>query len=149
VLVGKALDVGLVDLPVVPIYEEIDLNHLELQVKTATVMFPCRASGITSEKKVLFLDETPRSPGEVTLVGCDLSRRIYHSIYKQKPVHVNMCPRDLAPKDDRYRIVKCCRVREGFEIEGRTATVPWGATVREVAEAISALLKDAVPDVPG
>ncbi|HTY47924.1 MAG TPA: hypothetical protein VMB46_09720 [Methanomassiliicoccales archaeon] len=145
VLVGKALDVGLVDLPVVPINEEIDLNRLELQVKTRTVMFPCRASGITTEKNVLFLDETPRLKEEVTLVGCDLSRRIFHSLYKQKPIHVNMCPRDLAPKDGRYRIVKCCRVREGFEIEGTTATVPWGATVREVADAISALLRNAVP----
>ncbi len=146
VLVNKALDVGLVDLPVLPILEEIDLNRLELQVKTGTVMFPCRASGITTERSVLFLDETPKTSEDVTLVGCDLSRRIYHSIYRQKPTHVNRCPRDLAPKDGKYRIVKCCKVREGFEIDGKTATVPWGATVREVADAITALLKDVVPE---
>jgi hypothetical protein len=36
-------------------------------------------------------------------------------------------------------LVKCCKVREGFQIKGDLAVVPWGATVREVADAITAL----------
>ena len=143
VLLEKALSAGLVDLPVFPVLDVINLNLLEKQVATSKVMFPCRASGITTAKEVLFLDETPRSPKDVTLVGCDLSRRIFQSIYKEKPKFINMCARDLAQKDERYRIVKCCKVREGFELEGKTAVVPWGATVREVADAVNALLKDA------
>jgi len=50
-LVAKALDAGLVDLPIVLTEETIDLNDLERQVQTPAVVFPCRASGLSSEKK--------------------------------------------------------------------------------------------------
>ncbi len=142
VLVDRALVAGLVDLPIVPCVKVVDLNELERGVATPDVLFPCRASGITSKREVLFLDETPEITREVTLIGCDLSKRIFQHIYRQRPAHfINMCPRDLAPKDGKKRIVKCCRLREGFEIEGSTAMVPWGATVLEVAEAINSLFK--------
>ncbi|MDD1770660.1 MAG: hypothetical protein LUO79_06200 [Methanomassiliicoccales archaeon] len=140
-LLEKAFAAGLIDLPVIPVLEEIDLNALEKRVTTEVVIFPCRASGMLSRKKVLYLDETPRVEGEATLVGCDLSRRIYKSLYKNDPKFVNMCARDLKLDDGRKRIVKCCKVRDGFEIEGATAIVPWGATVKEVADAVNALLR--------
>ncbi|MDD1756833.1 MAG: hypothetical protein LUQ39_08385 [Methanomassiliicoccales archaeon] len=140
VLVDKALSAGLVHRPVVTIIRTIDLNDLETEVATPTVMFPCRASGITSDRKVLYLDETPKLEGEVTLIGCDLSRRIFQHIYRKGPAAFRtMCPREMAPKGKGKRIVKCCRVREGFEIDGDMAIVPWGATVQEVAAAINAL----------
>jgi hypothetical protein len=139
-LLEKAISAGLIDLPIAPVLEEIDLNELERNVTTGTVVFPCRASGMLSRRKVLYLDETPTIAGETTLVGCDLSRRIYKSIYKTNPRFVNMCARDLRTDDGKKRVVKCCKVREGFEIERNTAVVPWGATVREVADAVNALL---------
>ena len=109
---------------------------------TPRVVFPCRASGLTSGKDVFFLDETPRIEGDVTLVGCDLSLRIFQSIYKRKPQFIPMCPHELAPNDGKKRLVKCCRVKEGFELEGDLAIVPWGATVIDVAQAIRALFKE-------
>jgi hypothetical protein len=36
-------------------------------------------------------------------------------------------------------IIKCCKVKEGHEVQGRVAMVPWGATTLEVAAAINAL----------
>ncbi len=54
-----------------------------------------------------------------------------------------MCPQELAPRDGRKRLVKCCRVREGYQIKENLAIVPWGATVQEVADAINALLAPA------
>ncbi len=141
-LVAKALDAGLVDLPIVVAEDKIDLNDLEHDVRTPIVVFPCRASGLTSEKDVFFLDETPRIEGDVTLVGCDLSLRIFQSIYKRKPEFISMCPRELAPNDGEKRLVKCCRVKEGFELEGDHAIVPWGATVTDVAMAIRALFNE-------
>jgi hypothetical protein len=142
VLVEKALAAGLVGPPVVPISEAVDLNDLVGEARTETVMFPCRASGITSGRIVLFLDETPSLAGELTLVGCDLSKRIFQHTYRRRPTHfVNMCPRDLAPRDGKKRIVKCCKVREGYEVDGDLAIVPWGATVQEVAAAINALFR--------
>lgn len=142
VLVEKALAAGLVDLPVMPSVETVNLNALGVQVTTPGVIFPCRASGMRSKHDIQYLDETPEIKGDVTMVGCDLSKRIFKHIYRKSPRHfINMCPRDLAPRDGRKRIVKCCRVREGFEMDGNMAIVPWGATVQEVAAAINALFR--------
>jgi len=140
VLVDKALSAGLVDLPIIPVEETADLNDLERMVSTEAVMFPCRASGLASTRRISYLDETPRLDEEVTLIGCDLSSRIFLSVYR-KPPHkaIDMCPQELAPQNDSKRIIKCCKVKEGFVIQGSRAVVPWGATVQEVAAAINAL----------
>ncbi len=142
VLVNKAIDAELIDFPVVAEIENIDLNELARTVRTRGVMFPCRASGLSSEKAVHFLDETPPIQVESTLIGCDLSRRIFLSHYGRPIECVNMCPRELAPKDGLLRIVKCCKVKEGFTLDGPTAIVPWGATVREVGDAVNAILRE-------
>lgn len=143
-LVEMALATGLVDLPVVPVAEVADLSDMDGKVETEQVMFPCRASGLASARQVLFLDETPEIECELTLIGCDLSRRIFHSVYRTRPAAtLEMCPQEIAPQDASKRIIKCCRIKEGFVIQGNRAVVPWGATVQEVAEAINALFEDA------
>ncbi len=143
VLVARALSTGLVEIPIVPEIVDIDLNEKEGLVTTDAVMFPCRASGLTSCKKVFYLDETPDLDLEViTLVGCDLSRRIFRSIYGYDPESVDMCPKNLVIEDDVPTIIKCCKVKEGHEVHGHIAMVPWGATTLEVAEAIKALFSD-------
>lgn len=140
VLVERALSTGLVELPLVPMVEDVDLNEKEGQVRTKAVMFPCRASGLVSGRKVFYLDETPDLDlEEVTLVGCDLSRRIFRSIYNYDPESVDMCPKNLVLDDGIPTIIKCCKVKEGHEIAGNIAMVPWGATTLEVAAAINAL----------
>jgi hypothetical protein len=138
VLVERAFSTGLVELPIVPHYQDIDLNELEKKVTTKKVMFPCRASGLESKRNVYFLDETPVLDGEITLIGCDLSRRIFHSIYKNDVNSIDMCPRNLAPMNGKT-LLKCCNVKEGFEINGDLASVPWGATVLDVVGAINSL----------
>ena len=138
VLVERAFSTGLVDLPIVPHYQDIDLNLLEKSVGTSGVMFPCRASGLESGRKVYFLDETPALEGDMTLVGCDLSRRIFRSIYRREVSTLDMCPKNLARIKGKT-LVKCCSVKEGFIIEGDMASVPWGATVLDVVGAINSL----------
>lgn len=140
VLVERALLSGLVHLPVVPRYQEVDLNGLATNVRTPAVIYPCEASGLTSEKRVYYLDQLPDITEDATLVGCDLSARIYRTLYHRDIARVEMCPQELAPSDGRKRLVKCCRVREGYQIKDNLAIVPWGATVQEVADAINALL---------
>ena len=139
VLVERALASGMVDLPVVPAYREIDLNELAKGVRTEGVLFPCKASGLKSEKKMFYLDQVPTIDANVTLVGCDLSGRIYRSLYRSEVPRIEMCPQELAPGDGKKRLVKCCKVRNGHQIKGDMAIVPWGATVQEVADAITAL----------
>ena len=143
VLVERALSTGLVELPIVPSVVDIDLNEKGAEVRTGSVMFPCRASGLRSHRKAFYLDETPDlGLEEVTLVGCDLSRRIFRSIYGYDPPSVDMCPKNLVMDDGVPTIIKCCKVKEGHEVQGRIAMVPWGATTLEVAAAINALFPD-------
>ena len=140
VLVERALVSGMVDLPVVPLLPRSTSTTWPKDVRTEGVLFPCKASGLRSEKRMYYLDQVPDIEGEVTLVGCDLSGRIHRSLYHQRRgQRIEMCPQELAPKDGRKRLVKCCKVREGFQIKGNLAIVPWGATVQEVADAIKAL----------
>ncbi|OPY31153.1 MAG: hypothetical protein A4E32_02138 [Methanomassiliicoccales archaeon PtaU1.Bin124] len=140
VLVERALSCGLVELPLVLEVVDIDLNEKERAVRTGTVMFPCRASGLRSYKNVLYLDETPDIPDDVTLIGCDLSRRIFGSIYgKEAEENIDICPRNIVKDDGTKTIIKCCKVKEGHEVNGNVASVPWGATTMEVAGAIKAL----------
>lgn len=142
VLVQKALSAGLVNLPLIPRQETLDLNEL-CHTVTGDIMFPCKASGVKVNRNAIYLDETPELEGEVTLIGCDLSRRIFKSIYGRSPAgFIDMCPQNLAPRDGKKRILKCCRIREGFELHDNLAIVPWGATVKEIADALNALFKD-------
>ncbi len=139
VLVERALVSGLIDLPVVPSYHEIDLNEKVQEVTTEGVLFPCQASGLVATGMVYYLDQMPMMSGDVTLIGCDLSARIYRSLYPRDVERIEMCPQELAPRDGRKCLVKCCKVRDGFQIKDGMAIVPWGATVLEVAGAINAL----------
>ena len=138
ILVRKALSSGFVDHPVIVEDSIIDMADYVSEVKTEAVMFPCKVSGLTADMPVYFLDNAPKIKHEVTLIGCHLSERIYESFYKKKVPFINVCPADFV--DDSVKtIVKCCKIKEGFVIEGNVVKVPWGATVPEVVAAINAL----------
>ena len=140
VLVAAALSSGLVDYPVIPCFEDVDLSEKVKLVKTEAAVFPCRVSGLSADIPFYFLDAAPEIKHEVTLIGCDLSRRIFYSLYGKEVPFINICPADAVPKDGIRTIVRCCRVKEGHVIEGNTAKVPWGATVPEVIDALNDLL---------
>ncbi len=145
-LLNTALETDLQDKYVKFKTVELDLNELAQKVSTKIVMFPCRASGLTSERRVLYLDETPNLTEEeisqVTLVGCSLSVRIFNAIYGREPPLINMCPMDLAKEKGLKGpiLLKCCKVKEGFEPKGDIAVVPWGARAHEVLEAVRAVI---------
>ena len=141
VLVGRALSSGLVDHPVVPEFEDIDLEENIRYVGTEAVMFPCKVSGMKAEMPFYFLDTAPKVRHDVTLIGCDLSKRIFRTLYGREVPFINICPLDAVPHDGVRTIVRCCTVKEGFEIEGNIVKVPWGATVPETIDAINAILK--------
>ena len=139
VLVERALSSGLFEKPIIPEYVNIDIMEKERLVKTPGVIFPCRASGLGSEKKFFYLDETPEIDVDSTLIGCDLSRRIFQHIYRRPVESLDICPQNLAPKDNVPIIVKCCKVKEGCTVEGNVASVPWGANMMDVVKALQAL----------
>lgn len=139
--VNRALESGFIDLPIVTENLTIDIQDMASKVRTEGVMFPCKVSGLESDKPFYFLDENPELGHEVTLLGCDTSRRIFRELYGRDTSMINFCPRNFCPKDGVKTIVRCCKVREGHVIDGDTAIVPWGATVPEVTAAIKALFR--------
>ena len=140
VLVSRALASGFIDHPIVQADKVIDMASKVPEVETSKVMFPCRVSKLSAEKPYCFLDDAPEDPGDVTLIGCHLSKRIFTSLYGRDVPFINVCPADYVEPGIKT-IVKCCKVKEGHEIEGDVARVPWGATVPEVVDAINDLFQ--------
>lgn len=138
VLVRKALESGFVELPVIVTERIIDMASKVPEVETPAVMFPCRVSHLEAPIPFCFLDDAPEDPGEVTLIGCHLSYRIYRELYGSDVPFINVCPADHTVPGEKS-IVKCCKVKQGHEIDGDVVRVPWGATVPEVVGAINAL----------
>ncbi|MFY9606590.1 MAG: hypothetical protein WAS24_07685 [Thermoplasmata archaeon] len=126
---------------------DVDLNSLSKKSESGITMFPCRASGLVSGKRVLYLDETPELTSDelnqVTLVGCSLSARIFKAVYGVEPRMVNMCPQDMAEEMGVKgpALIKCCKVKEGFEKKGDIGIVPWGARTADVTSALKAILR--------
>ena len=77
-----------------------------------------------------------------TLIGCHLSQRIFRSLYGRDIPFINVCPADYVEPGVKT-IVKCCKVKQGHELDGDVVRVPWGATVPEVVDAINALFSAA------
>jgi hypothetical protein len=142
ILVDIALSSGLVDHPIVPEYIDINLEDKIKSVKTEAVMFPCSVSGMKADIPFYFLDAAPELRHDVTLIGCGLSNRIYHSLYGKDVPFINVCPLDAVPDDGVKTIVRCCTVKEGHEMDGNIVKIPWGATVPETIDAINALFRD-------
>ncbi|MCL2333443.1 MAG: hypothetical protein FWC52_01475 [Candidatus Methanoplasma sp.] len=142
ILVDKALSSGMIEHPIIPEFVDMDLEDKIKYVKTEAVMFPCRVSGLKAEMPYYFLDRAPEVKHDVTLIGCSLSNRIYQAIYDRDVPLINVCPVDAVPKDGTKTIVRCCTVKNGHEIDGNIAKVPWGTTVPEVIDAINALYAD-------
>jgi len=142
ILVNRSLSSGLIEHPIIPEYKDIDLEEKIKYVKTEAVMFPCKVSGMKADIPFYFLDTAPDLKHDVTLIGCSLSNRIFHEIYGRDVPFINVCPLDSVPDDGVRTIVRCCMVKEGYEIEGNTVKVPWGATVPETIDAINALFED-------
>ena len=142
VLVRIALASGYIEKPIVVEENVIDMADRIPEVGTEAVMFPCRVSGLKADKPFYFLDGAPELKHEVTLIGCHLSERIFKSLYGYQPEFLNVCPADYVPDDGVKTLTKCCLVKNGHRIQGNHASVPWGATVPEVVDAINDLFSD-------
>jgi len=151
----RVVDSGLLKAPVALREDLLDLG--ELAVGEPKVVFPCRASGLSTEGRTEYLDELPELDGEDwLLVGCDLSRGIFVERYGYEPRFTNICPLARMGANERLRLgagadstedrhdvvtlAKCCKVKEGVRREGKLALVPWGATFEDVLSALSSII---------
>jgi hypothetical protein len=145
-MVRSVLYSGNVSKPVKIVPNIIDLREVERDFDTQNIVFPCNASGLTSNMKTFYLDERPDFADEelssITLVGCDLSLRIFKTLYGKEPDFYNFCPKKKALEmQQEYPVItKCCEVKEGHEHIGNMVIVPWGSTQREVEDALNELL---------
>lgn len=120
--------------------ERIDLRELCARVRPEAYLVPCRSGGLDDlGAPVYFLDERPAERRPWTLIGCERSLQFHRHYYGDEPPRVEMCPRKLAPASNRPTLVKCCLLEFGIEHEGMTATVPWGADLPMVEQALDLL----------
>ena len=129
------------DLPPIRLeLERIDLRQLCGQVRPEAYLVPCRSGGLDDlGAPVFFLDERPAERRNWTLIGCERSLQFHRHYYGDEPPRVEMCPRKLAPPSDRPTLLKCCLLEFGIEQEGNTVTVPWGADLPMVEQALRLL----------
>lgn len=145
-LTEAALATGRIRKPIRIVPNILDLNELARTRNTEYVMFPCYASalaGLEGVDNAFYLDQIPglKMPvNEITLVGCELSMRIFTSLYGEEPAYMELCPKKLVHTVSEACLCRCCVVDEGHGIEGNAAYVPWGASIGEVEEAIIDLL---------
>jgi len=138
VLAERAIGSMSLDRPVKFVYKIIDLTKL---VDTKEVVYPCRARDMGKHKHARFLHEVPKVGEDTTLVGCDISRKIFYSEYRRMPKFVNMCPKNFAKGIKGLKLIRCCLIEGKAELEGETMMVPWGVRPEELRDAINGLLR--------
>jgi len=146
----RVLDVA-EDLP--PMVLVPDLVDLEaLAPPGVEVLLPCRGSGVAIDGAATwYLDQRPaRRPW--FLVGCARSREIHRWCYGDEPPNVDVCPRTLAAERTHGALLtKCCLLEDHIETaaaadgHGPSATVPWGASLDQVRDALRTLARAAMP----
>ena len=94
-----------------------------------------------------YLDERPE-PADWTLVGCERSRQIHRWFYGRDAPQVDFCPKvDPAAAGPGALLTKCCLQQEELDEgvadgpDGPTSwvSVPWGASLEHVREALGRL----------
>ncbi len=121
----------------------VDLEELVRSAPAQDLLLPCRGSGVTVEgARLAFLDERPPRVDGWHLIGCARSQELHTWCYGAPAPRTELCPRVLAGRrvaEGTPVLTKCCLLEEGFEREGATVVVPWGATLAQVREGLAAL----------
>jgi hypothetical protein len=139
----RVLDVS-EDLPPIQLVADlVDLAELAQPGPAARYLLPCRGSGFQLDGAELeFLDERP-ARREWTLIGCARSRALHQWFYGDLPESVELCPRTRPATPGQSVLAKCCLLEEHNEVDGSTVTVPWGASLVLVKEALARLAASA------
>jgi len=109
-------------------------------------LLPCRGSGgEVPGATVSYLDEHPER-ADWTLLGCARSRQIHRWFYGDEPPTVDLCPKQAGRASGGGRLLtKCCLQEEHVESGPGWVSVPWGASLEHVREALLTLAAQEVP----
>jgi len=129
------------DLPPIRLeLERIDLNDLAAGHTPPAFLVPCRSGGLDQfAAPIYFLDERPAERRDWTLIGCERSLQFHRHYYGDEPPRIELCPRLLAGQRSEPTLLKCCLLEYHLEVKAGVATVPWGADVKMVEEALRRL----------
>jgi hypothetical protein len=121
--------------PMLAVPDTVSFDDLAARAPADRYLLPCAGSGVAVGAATSYLDERPRRE-PWTLLGCARSRDIHQWFYGDQPPNVDMCPRRRAHGDQTAVITKCCLLEDRIEREGGRVVVPWGASLRQVGEAL-------------
>jgi hypothetical protein len=123
------------------VLEAVDIRGLAAGHPAQRYLLPCRGSGVDLTAPVHFLDTRPAERLDWTLIGCERSLQFHRHFYGEEPERVDFCPRQRQPLSDPsdLRLVKCCLLERGIEVEDNIAVVPWGSSLDEVRSALRTL----------
>ncbi|HYU66888.1 MAG TPA: hypothetical protein VEK09_09060, partial [Jatrophihabitantaceae bacterium] len=79
-----------------------------------------------------------------TLVGCERSQQIHEWFYGKRADQVDICPRARAAIAGPL-LTKCCLFEHGIVVDEGQVTVPWGASLAQITEALVALAESWEP----
>ena len=120
--------------------QEIDIRDLAGKAKnTKALLVPCRSSGLDFEIPTYFLDEHPNRHNWL-LLGCERSLQIHEHFYGDRPLCVDICPRNFTHDNGVLQLIKCCLLEKDIEMDGHRVVVPWGSTLRQVEHALETLI---------
>jgi hypothetical protein len=139
----RVLDVA-DDLP--PMLLEPELVELStLWQGDGDVLLPCRGAAVSLPgSSSWYLDQRPpRQPW--TLLGCSRSREIHRWFYGDDAPGPDTCPRRMRNHGDGLLLTKCCLLEDTIDAEADRAVVPWGASLRQIEDALRALARVADP----
>ena len=120
--------------------QEIDIRDLAGKAKnTKALLVPCRSSGLDFEIPTYFLDEHPNRHNWL-LLGCERSLQIHEHFYGDRPLCVDICPRNFTHDNGVLQLIKCCLLEKDIEMDGHRVVVPWGSTLRHVEHALETLI---------
>lgn len=129
--------------PIELVPDVVRLADLAARQPADRYLVPCRGSGFDPGVPTAYLDERP--PHEPwTLVGCERSQQIHECFYGKRADQIDICPRARPPVDGPL-LTKCCLFENGIVVDGGQVTVPWGASLAQVAAALSALAESWEP----
>lgn len=146
-LVKNILKIKSFSKPIIISEKIIDIGKMLRSDENSIFVLPCNASGLSADNKVWYLDEFPKINNDerknITLVGCDLSLRIFKELYEFEPKFINICPTKLAEKYTKSDqvLMKCCKIN-AFERKGNLFLVPWGVTYSDLENVFKELVKD-------
>ena len=126
--------------PIELVGELTELAELADRMPGPHYLLPCRGSGAeVPGAHVSYLDEHPER-AEWTLLGCARSRQIHRAFYGDEPPTVDFCPKQRGAVAPETRLLtKCCLQEEQIESGQGWVSVPWGASLEHVRQALTVL----------